>query len=304
MRHLALGASLYVPATRTDLASVGAQGVRSLIFCTEDAVAERDLDRALSHLRTALPLLRARPLRTGPLRFIRVRSPRVLDTLLGFDGIANIDGFVIPKATRRSLPDYLSALQGAPRFALMPTLETAEAFDGAELRRLRTLLGRSDVAGRILSLRVGGADLMSLLHLRRSSAALIYDTVLGPLMAQLVATFRPAGFNLTAPVYEGLESPDTLRAEAERDLEWGFFGKTAVHPSQIRVIEAAYTVRHADYEMARAVLDPAAAAVFRMHDAMCEVATHSRWAAGILARAAIYGVREERQITLLSALRG
>ena len=302
MRHLALGASLYVPATRTDLATVGAHGLRSLIFCTEDAVAERDLDRALGHLRSALPSLRPGPVGAGPLRFIRVRNPRVLETLLGFDGIANIDGFVIPKATRRSLPDYLAALQGAPRFSLMPTL--VEAFDGAELRRLRTLLSRSDVADRILSIRVGGADLMSLLHLRRSSAALIYDTVLGPLMAQLVATFRPAGFNLTAPVYEGLESPDILRAEAERDLDWGFFGKTAVHPSQIPVIEAAYSVRHADYEMARAVLDPAAAAVFRMHDTMCEVATHARWAEGILARAQIYGVRDERQLTLLSAQTG
>lgn len=301
MRHLGLGASLYVPATRSDLASVGVNGLRSVIFCTEDAVAARDLDLAIGNLRRALPALRPSASAGGLMRFIRVRNPKVLDTLLGVDGIENIDGFVIPKATRRSLPDYLGALSGGPDFALMPTLETAEAFDPVEMRRLRTLLTRSDVAGRILSLRVGGADLMSVLGIRRSSDAPIYETVLGPLMAQLVAAFRPAGFNLTAPVFEGLASPDVLRAEAERDLAWGFFGKTAIHPVQIPVIEAAYVVSHADYTMAQEILDPAAPAVFRMCDTMCEVATHSRWAAGIVARASLYGVRDERQLTLLTA---
>lgn len=288
MKHLALGASLYVPATRADLLSVGARGIRSLIFCTEDAVAARDLDLALANLRDALPVLSP-----GPMRFVRVRNVRVLSQLLEMRGIENIDGFVLPKATHASLPAYLSALRGGD-FAVMPTLETRECFDLLELRRLRSLLGRSGVAEHILTLRVGGADLMSVLGIRRPSHVPIYDTVLGPLMAQIVATFRPAGFSLTAPVFEGLADTELLRVEAERDLAWGFFGKTAVHPAQVPVIESAYVVSRADYAMAREIVAPTAPAVFRMYDTMCEVATHSRWAEAIVARAEIYGVRDER----------
>jgi hypothetical protein len=42
--------------------------------------------------------------------------------------------------------------------------------------------------------------------------------------------------------------------------------------------------------MARSLLAPDAAAVFRMHDAMCEVATHTGWAEATVRRAEIYGI--------------
>lgn len=286
MRHLRLGASLYVPATRDDLVRLGSGALRSVIYCTEDAVAARDLECALANLRCALPLLPA----AGPLRFIRPRNAAVLEALLVMPGIENIDGFVLPKVTRHTLPRYLGALAGDSRFDLMPTLETEEAFDARELRRLRALLLASAVAPRILTLRLGGNDLMRTLGVRRPRDGTIYETALGPLMAQVVATFRPAGFNLTAPVFEGLADAQLLRAEVERDLAFGFFGKAAVHPDQIPVIEAGYSVRGEDLEMARDLLERDAPAVFRMYDTMCEVATHSGWAETIVARAAVYGV--------------
>lgn len=289
MRYLQLGASLYVPATRRDLVHLGGSSLRSVIYCTEDAVAARDLDAALDNLRHSLPLLPA----AGPLRYIRVRSPAVLDSLLGMPGIDKIDGFVLPKVTRRSLDRYFGALCGDTRFDLMPTIETADAFDPVEMRRLRTQLTRSAVAPRILSLRVGGNDLMRALGMRRPSESTLYDTALGPLLAVLVATFRPAGFNLTAPVFEGLDHADVLRAEVERDLAFGFFGKAAIHPVQVPVIESAYAVRRADLSMAQELLDEDSPAVFRMCDTMCEVATHADWAKTIVARAEVYGVQDE-----------
>ena len=56
--YLRLGASLYVPATRTDLTAV-ANGerlgaLRSVIFCTEDAVARDDVGIALDNLQQLL----------------------------------------------------------------------------------------------------------------------------------------------------------------------------------------------------------------------------------------------------------
>ena len=40
-------------------------------------------------------------------------------------------------------------------------------------------------------------------------------------------------------------------------------------------------------------MDEAAPAVFKMHDSMCEVATHSAWAKGVVERARVFGVQQE-----------
>ena len=47
-------------------------------------------------------------------------------------------------------------------------------------------------------------------------------------------------------------------------------------------------------EMAERILEGSAPAVFRLHDAMCEPATHRRWAEQLCERARLYGVREKR----------
>ncbi len=298
MNHLRLGASLYVPATRTpdDLAAIGRgtryPALRSVIFCTEDAVRADEVDLALDHLAQALPQMEESP----TLRFVRVRTPEVMARVLALPGIRGIDGFVLPKSTCRSLPRYLAQLSGEDPFLLMPTLETAEVFEQGEMIRFRDLVSDSSVRGRILALRIGGNDLLHLLGIRRSPRRTIYDTALGPVIAALAGTFLPAGFGLTAPVFEGLAHPDVLQAEVQRDLDHGLIGKTAVHPDQIAQIEACYAIRRDELEMARAILAPAARAVFRMHDTMCEGATHSRWARTAVERAEIFGVVEDVEI--------
>ena len=293
-RHVALGASLYVPATRPDLAEIAngdrLPGIRSLIFCTEDAVRPDMLEAALRGLESALPLMR--PV-AGRLRFIRVRNPHVLGRLLEADGVANLDGFVIPKATRRNLPAYLQLLTARDPYLLMPTLETADVFDPAEMRALRDELLADDAARRrVLALRIGGNDLLNLLGGRRNCRRTLYETPLGPLVSMLAGIFRPAGFPLTAPVFEGLAHAAVLREEVERDLEHGLFGKTAVHPDQVGDIEAGYRVAPVDLEMALRLLAEDSPAVFRMHDTMCEGTTHARWARQIAARAQVYGVAD------------
>jgi hypothetical protein len=45
-----------------------------------------------------------------------------------------------------------------------------------------------------------------------------------------------------------------------------------------------------DFEMASLMLEQSAPAVFRMHDTMCEAATHRHWAQSIMERARIYGI--------------
>lgn len=289
-RHLSLGATLYVPATRADLVEV-ANGqrypdLRSMVFCTEDAVRADQVETAVSRIEAMLPALQP----TSAWRFIRVRSPFVMGRLMAARGIGAIDGFVLPKVNARSIQAYLDLLTERDPFLLMPTLETVEAFDPAEMAALRHVLETDRVRGRVLAVRIGGNDLLNVLGVRRAPTRTIYDSPIGPTIAMLVATFAPHGFALTAPVFEGLAHSAVLREEVARDIEYGLIGKTAVHPAQVPLIESAYRVACADLDMAQAMLIPESPAVFRMHDTMCEGATHARWARMIMARAKIFGV--------------
>jgi citrate lyase beta subunit len=91
-------------------------------------------------------------------------------------------------------------------------------------------------------------------------------------------------------VFELLDRPRLLAREVRRDLACGLFGKTAVHPAQVPVIEACYAVRAEELEAAERILDASAPAVFRLHGAMCEPATHRGWATAVRERARLYGV--------------
>jgi citrate lyase beta subunit len=294
MEHLKLGASLYVPATRTDLHAI-VRGeklghVRSVIFCTEDSVHEADLPLALNNLEQLAGTSKAFHPR---LHFVRARNPQVLAALLKIPGIERMDGFVLPKVTVANLPRYLECFAAANRdlaqFRLMPTLETEETFCVDEMYRLCDALSAPDVKPSVLSLRIGGNDLLNLLGIRRSRYRTIYESPLGATIASLVTIFKPCGFNLTSPVCEFLYDHAVLEKEVAKDAEYGLFGKTAIHPDQVPIIEQSYMPSEQEVTMALAILKEDAPAVFNMHGTMCEVATHSVWARDVIERSRIYG---------------
>lgn len=293
--QLHLGASMYVPCTLSPdvLAAIANgekyPGLRSVIFCTEDAVREDQLNQALENLKQALRLFKD----VGkPMRFIRVRNPHVMGRCISFRNIDQIDGFVLPKVTVDSLPIYLAQLSSGDKFSLMPTLETVEIFDAQHRRELKEMLLRDKVKSRILCLRVGGNDLLNCIGQRRPKDRTIYDTPIGALIGELVREFLPHGLGLTAPVFELIDDQyeELLEEEIRRDLASGLFGKTAIHPTQIAKIEKQFKVQNSDVEEAEAILAPSAQAVFRMGGRMCEPTTHSRWAQDILLRAQVYGI--------------
>ena len=94
--YLALGATLYLPATRPDLGEIltldKLPGLRSVVVCTEDAIHEYELPLALANLERVLDRLPPCPV----LRFIRPRNVGVLTQLLRMPGIERIDGIVLP----------------------------------------------------------------------------------------------------------------------------------------------------------------------------------------------------------------
>ncbi|WP_084047795.1 HpcH/HpaI aldolase/citrate lyase family protein [Deinococcus hopiensis] len=288
---LRLGASLYVPATHPDLREIGTgkryPALRSVIACTEDAIHPRDLPLALERLAEVLPSWN---LLGGPLRFLRVRNPAILEAVLGLEQLAGLTGFVIPKATAANARDYLGLLGAASPHVAMLTVETREVFGSADLERLRDLVLEGGY--NVPVIRFGGNDLLSALGLRRTPGLTAYDTPLGTWIDRVVGAFVPWGFTVTAPVYEWMDDPTTLALEAGMDVSRGLMGKTAIHPAQIGVIEAAYCVEPGALEQARAILAEDAPAVFKLDGGMCEPATHMRWALNTVRRAEVYGVRK------------
>ena len=287
-----MGASLYIPANHKHLmaAADGEQmgHARSLIFCTEDSVADSDLSWALFNLSVVLANMKDD---THAERFVRVRNPEVLARVLAMPGVDKLTGFVLPKCTRHNFDAYFKQVRCTGHM-LMPTLETADVFNDNEMRLFREALEAPGVRSHILALRIGGNDLLALLGLRRPRNMTIYRTPLGPVIARLVTTFRPYGFVLTAPVFEHLDLPDLLDQEVAEDMAYGMVGKTAIPPSQIALIEQHYRVKANDLEAARAILDVDSPAVFKMHNSMCEVATHRAWAQRMVEQSNVFGAHQ------------
>lgn len=305
---LELGASLYVPAARKpnlsgddssvnlayqdNLVSIGNRvkypQLKSVIYDTEDSIRHDQVGEAVHNLSSVLPRLESAK---GILRFVRVRNPHVMGDILQLNGVENLDGFVLPKINRKNISSYTGLLNRRDPYFIMPTLETAEVFELREMEILRDVFSRHGIKERILSLRIGGNDLLALLDVRRCPRRTIYDTALGRTISTLVTLFKPIGLNLTGTVFEGLSQPDVLVQEVEQDILQGLFGKTAIHPDQIPIIENQYAVTREELEEAKAILAPDAPAVFKMNDRMCECTVHRGWAESIITRHRIFGLR-------------
>ncbi|WP_205190749.1 MULTISPECIES: HpcH/HpaI aldolase/citrate lyase family protein [unclassified Burkholderia] len=291
----ALGATLYMPATRSDILDVVSgtrlPELRSLVVCLEDAVAAIDVDSALANLRALLMNIDARGGRaeSGPLLFVRPRDAAMAAVLNDWPLMKHVDGFVVPKLTLQSLSSWENAVSH-PDLYLMPTLETADVYDPGAMVELGSAL-KANLNRRIIALRIGGNDLMGCLGLRRNPSTTLYSTPLSYVIPMLAGIMGAQGFALTAPVFEQLATPHLLNEELELDIAHGLVGKTAIHPSQIRIIQEALRVSLEDFNCATLIVNEAAPAVFKHNDAMCEPATHYKWAVNILERAKWHGVK-------------
>ncbi|MCH4874707.1 MULTISPECIES: HpcH/HpaI aldolase/citrate lyase family protein [Pseudomonas] len=293
----ALGATLYMPATRPDILDVvmgeKIHGLRSLVVCLEDAVAETDVQQALNNLKNLLLGIDARGGRPpgSPMVFVRPRDAAMAAVLNDWSLMRYVDGFVVPKLRLSNIHQWQQAVT-RDELMLMPTLETPEVYDPSAMVELRGAMLEL-LPERIIALRIGGNDLMGCLGLRRNPAMTLYSTPMSYVIPMLCGIMGSAGFALTAPVFEQLNAPQLLEHELALDLAHGLVGKTAIHPSQIAIIHNALQVSLEDLTSARHIVSEAAPAVFKFNDAMCEPATHYTWAQKTIERAHWQGVRPE-----------
>lgn len=216
-RALALGATLYAPATRTDLADTvrrrAADGVRSMVLDLEDAVADHDLDGARRRVVDAVRDLAGDP--PDAAVFVRVRTiddmHRVCDGIVG--AATSLAGFVLPKFRPAVGDEFLTAVSeraadlGVP-FGVMPVVETPEVVHretrDEELSDIREVLGRH--RDRVLAVRIGATDMSGLFGIRRDRDLTIYDVrVVADAIAAVVnhlGRTDGTGFVVTGPVWE------------------------------------------------------------------------------------------------------
>lgn len=272
-----LGASLYVPATHKSLDSILSEGchtARSLIICTEDAVIDSEVTWAVRRL---IKALKTAPLDVPFLRFVRPRSPLVLQQIIASpEAMARIDGVVVPKFDAETAPAWQVVLEMAPTLAVMPTLETLALFRDSTTDALLEAI--QALSNPVIALRIGANDLLGAIGLKRQSGQTIYDTPLRGTLERIITTFRPAGYELAAPVCDLIDETDTLSREIAQDIAWGFYAKTCIHPSQIDVVEAHFTHALSRQKAQAEALLHSDTAVFRHDGQMMEQTCHATWA--------------------------
>lgn len=226
---VALGATLYMPATRPtiarDLRHLAERGVVSSVLCLEDAIPDSDIAAAEANLVSQLRSLSTSPSEGPdvlPLIFIRVRElsqiARVVE--LAAEGARFISGFVLPKFDPDAGRVYLDEVERlsavtAVRFLSMPVLETAGVLHletrQATLLRTRALL--DEYRDQVLAVRVGATDLLAIYGLRRGRDMTVYEI---PLLAHALADIvnvlarLEGGRPVTGPVWEYFAASDRL----------------------------------------------------------------------------------------------
>ena len=219
----ALGAVLYTPATLEHAADRLLHGlwpgVTAMVFCLEDAIADRDIEvgehRVRELLKTTRAVVDGAGTRDGlPYLFVRVRSPEHVEHLLHSWGslAEELDGVVLPKLGSQQIASYMALVASAqtgrdrPLWAL-PILEGTDI--ALRESRLDALLAvRETVAEHralVPCLRIGATDLSGLWGLRRPRDFTIYDiAVVRDIIADVVNLLGrdPDSPSISGPVWE------------------------------------------------------------------------------------------------------
>jgi len=326
---VALGATLYSPASRpqlaADIAARTAAGVVSLVVCLEDAIADAELAAAEQNMLAQLRAY-ARTGATAPLIFVRVRAAERILT-----------GFVLPKFTDDNGTAYLEAVVEASthldrRLLVMPVLESQEIIYAES--RLGTLFGVRQLLDKyrdyVLAVRIGATDLSAVYGLRRSRDLTVYDVrMLADVIADVVNVFARAdgtGYAVTGPVWEYFSATermfkpqlrdtpfvehseprlraeliagdlDGLIREVTLDRANGLIGKTVIHPTHVAAVHALSVVTHEEFADATDILGTFAGggvASSTYRNKMNESKPHTAWARTTMLRARAFGVAQE-----------
>ena len=246
---------LYAPGNNPKLlARVFGAGADAVILDLEDAVPPGEKERARG---LVADVVRARPGRAGPALFVRVNHP---DSGLAHDDVKavvgnGLDGLRVPKVesaeTVEQIDDWIAEAEARSGLepgavALVCNIESAagvwraDAIAAARPRVLALAFGGVDF-GRDVGASVG-ADGQETLYARSHLV-----------LASRVAGVRPP----VDGVYTQLADEDGLERTTHQARALGFFGRSAIHPRQVAVINRIFTPTAEELAWARQVIDTA-----------------------------------------------
>lgn len=323
----AVGALLYMPATNTKIAdeiiNKRYKELKSMVLDLEDSLSDNlvgygiecinkillKVDKAIKDNRIEINDI--------PLIFIRVRNSTQLsyigDTLIENGLIKYITGFNLPKFDTTNCDNYLKEFKSirdraiayhSKNVYIMPILESEDIINLQTRGNLITLYNKlNTVSENILNIRVGATDFCNIFSVRRGLNDTIYDIgVIANCLYDVINIFSK-NYVVSAPVYEYYENgfnqiwKENLIKEVHKDILNGFIGKTAIHPSQLKVIQESLMVTEEDYKDALNILGMSSNTSTCVSSSdienkrMNELKTHIRWANKIIGLANIYGVK-------------
>ena len=243
---------LYMPASNTRAIEKARElPCDGVILDLEDAVApdQKELARAQACAAVAAGGFGRREV------IIRVNG---LDTPWGEADLraaaaAGPDAVLVPKvAGAADVARYDALLTGAPdRTRLWAMIETA-----------RSLFRLEEIAEAAASTRLS-AWVMGTNDLAKETGAQIRPgrSAFAGALGLAVAAARMARLTILDGVFNGLEDDEGLEAECRAALEFGFDGKSLIHPRQVEIANAVFSPEAGEVAFARAVIaafaDPA-----------------------------------------------
>ena len=297
-----VGGLLYMPAFQKNIVQKVAEKkfphLTSVAFCLEDSISDDSLDAAEASLKIILHELGS--LENLPLIFVRIRSPRHLETFHETIGSKSkiLTGYILPKFDMSNAAAYLP-LARQINLPIMPTLETNRISSlltrRTELLSLKQILDESKPL--ILNIRVGVNDFCNLYGLRRNINQTIYDLgIIRDVLIDILNVFAK-DYVVAGSVwnyFSGNSWSEGLQRELELDKANGFIGKSAIHPAQLPIIFDAMKVSRTDFDDANQILNwqSNTHGVIKSSDGsrMNELKCHLNWARRVKILAELYGV--------------
>jgi len=159
---------------------------------------------------------------------------------------AGPDAVLVPKVNDAAgLAAYDAALKAAPQAtALWAMIET-----GRSLFRLDEIAAARS-STRLAAWVMGTNDLAKEMRARQTPGREPFHAALG----LAVAAGRAYDLAILDGVYNGIEDDAGLEAVCEQGVDFGFDGKTLIHPRQIEICNRVFSPQPADVEFARAVI--------------------------------------------------
>ena len=245
---------LFVPGdSERKLARASESGADALILDLEDSVASARREEA----RRITGAFLSGAGRARQRLYVRINPLASVDALADLAPImpGRPDGIILPKSTPadvRVLDHYLLALEaangiarGATRVIAIATETPAAAFE---------LGGFRGVSTRLEGLTWGAVDLAAVLGAVNRRPDGVYDDVFRLVRALCVLGAHAAGVMAIDTVFTDFRDEAGLAAECEAARRAGFVAKMAIHPSQVAVINSAFTPGTEELAWARQVV--------------------------------------------------